>query len=112
MPGRVRWAGCRRLRQPGDGGIPAGVETEITDVERVRRKRDPEVGQSRLAARMDGGFRLIAAALSSDPCRAMASGADLGLDPARTHTDFRAMAAREARLRDGIEAVAIVTPNA
>lgn len=65
----------------------------------------------RIAARMDGGFRLIAAALSSDPGRAMASGADLGLDPARTYTDFRAMAAREARLRDGIEAVAIVTPN-
>ncbi len=65
----------------------------------------------RIAARLDGDFRLIAAALSSDPGRAMASGADLGLDPARTYTDFRVMAAREARLRDGIEAVAIVTPN-
>ncbi len=65
----------------------------------------------RLAARMDGGFRLVAGALSSDPERARASGAELGLDPARTYADFRIMAQREARLKDGIEAVAIVTPN-
>jgi predicted dehydrogenase len=65
----------------------------------------------RFAARLDGQYRLVAGALSSDPARALASGADIGLDPARTYTDFRAMAAREARLKDGIEAVAIVTPN-
>jgi len=41
----------------------------------------------------------------------MASGAALGLDPDRTYEDFKAMAIREARLKDGIEAVAIVTPN-
>ncbi|HET7924121.1 MAG TPA: Gfo/Idh/MocA family oxidoreductase, partial [Rhodanobacteraceae bacterium] len=32
-------------------------------------------------------------------------------DPTRTYGDFKEMAAREARLEDGIEAVSIVTPN-
>ena len=65
----------------------------------------------RIAARMDGAFRLVAGALSADPARAQASGAELGLDPARIYDDFRQMAVREARRRDGIRAVAIVTPN-
>ncbi|TCT10761.1 putative dehydrogenase [Tepidamorphus gemmatus] len=65
----------------------------------------------RYAARLDGEYRLIAGALSSDPERAKASGAALGLDPARTYADFRVMARRERRLKDGIEAVTIVTPN-
>ncbi len=65
----------------------------------------------RYAARLDGEYRLVAGALSSDPARATASGAALGLDPARSYADFRAMSRRERRLKDGIEAVAIVTPN-
>lgn len=66
-------------------------------------------GVHRIAARLDGQFRLVAGALSSDPARAAASAAELGL--ARSYDDFRRMAAAEARRRDGIEAVAIVTPN-
>ena len=65
----------------------------------------------RIAARLDGQFRLVAGALSSTPERARASGAELGLDPARTYDDYRQMAIREARRKDGIRAVAIVTPN-
>ncbi|MDP5086546.1 MAG: Gfo/Idh/MocA family oxidoreductase [Yoonia sp.] len=68
-------------------------------------------GVHRIAARIDGRFTLVAGALSSTPEKAQASGAALGLDPARTYDDFKAMAIREARLKDGIEAVAIVTPN-
>jgi predicted dehydrogenase len=68
-------------------------------------------GVHRIAARIDGRFQLVAGALSSTPEKAQASGAALGLDPARTYDDFKAMAIREARLKDGIEAVAIVTPN-
>lgn len=68
-------------------------------------------GVHRIAARLDGAFRLVAGALSADPARAQASGAELGLDPARIYDDFRQMAVREARRRDGIRAVAIVTPN-
>ena len=68
-------------------------------------------GVHRIAARIDGRFQLVAGALSSTPDKARASGAALGLDPSRTYDDFKAMAIREARLKDGIEAVAIVTPN-
>jgi predicted dehydrogenase len=65
----------------------------------------------RIAARMDDQYALVAGALSADPERARASGAELGLAPDRTYTDFRAMAKAEAARADGIEAVAIVTPN-
>jgi predicted dehydrogenase len=65
----------------------------------------------RLAARMDDQYVLVAGALSSDPERALASGAELGLDPKRNYSDFAEMAKREKRLKGGIEAVAIVTPN-
>ncbi|MEM9010011.1 MAG: Gfo/Idh/MocA family oxidoreductase [Pseudomonadota bacterium] len=65
----------------------------------------------RIAARMDDHFNLVAGALSSTPEREEASGQALGLDPARTYGDYLAMAKRESRLAQGIEAVAIVTPN-
>ena len=65
----------------------------------------------RIAARLDDKFELVAGALSSTPERSLKSGAALGLDPKRTYGDFKEMAARESRLKDGIEAVAIVTPN-
>lgn len=68
-------------------------------------------GVHRIASRIDGRFTLVAGALSSTPEKAQASGVALGLDPARTYDDFKAMAIREARLKDGIEAIAIVTPN-
>ncbi|MFN7052556.1 MAG: Gfo/Idh/MocA family protein, partial [Gemmobacter sp.] len=66
-------------------------------------------GVHRIAARLDGAFSLVAGALSSDPVRAQASATELGI--ARSYADFRQMAQREARLAEGIEAVAIVTPN-
>lgn len=65
----------------------------------------------RMAARLDGEYELLAGALSSTPEKAQRSGLALGLDPARVYADFEAMARAEARRRDGIEAVAIVTPN-
>ena len=66
-------------------------------------------GVHRIASRIDDRFELVAGALSSTPEKAQASGAALGLP--RIYDDFRAMAIREARLKDGIEAVSIVTPN-
>ncbi len=65
----------------------------------------------RIAARLDGEFALVAGALSSDPARAKASAAELGLDPARSYGSFAEMAKAEAARPDGIEAVSIVTPN-
>lgn len=68
-------------------------------------------GVHRMAARIDDRFELVSAAPSSDPARAQASGIELGLDPQRVYADFRAMAVAEAKRPDGIEVVAVVTPN-
>jgi predicted dehydrogenase len=65
----------------------------------------------RIAARLDDRWELVAGALSSDPERARASGQDLLLPSERIYPDVAAMAARERRLTDRIDAVAIVTPN-
>jgi len=74
--------------------------------------RDAFIGAvHRIAARIDDQYELVAGCFSSNAEKSMASGADLGVDPKRTYASFAEMAAREARRRDGIEAVAIVTPN-
>jgi predicted dehydrogenase len=65
----------------------------------------------RIAARLDDQFELVAGALSSSPERAKASAAELGLAPDRSYGSFTEMAKAEAARPDGIEAVAIVTPN-
>ncbi|MGD9293979.1 MAG: Gfo/Idh/MocA family oxidoreductase [Roseobacter sp.] len=63
----------------------------------------------RIASRIDDRYELCAGALSSTPEKSRESGEALGLE--RVYDDFRQMAIREARLKNGIEAVAIVTPN-
>jgi predicted dehydrogenase len=68
-------------------------------------------GVHRMAARLDNRFELVAGALSSSPDKAVASGHELGLSPDRVYSSYKDMAIREARLKNGIEAVAIVTPN-
>jgi predicted dehydrogenase len=65
----------------------------------------------RLAARMDDHYEFVAGALSSDAARSKASGEELGLAPDRVYADFREMAKAEAKRKDGIEVVSIVTPN-
>lgn len=68
-------------------------------------------GVHRMAARLDDRYTLLAAAPSSDPARARASGVELRLDPGRVYQDYREMARAEAARPDGIELVSIVTPN-
>src|ERR1700683_3274258 len=65
----------------------------------------------RLAARMDGHYELVAGALSSTAEKSRRSGEALGLAPDRIYENYEAMAKAEAARPDGIEAVAIVTPN-
>ena len=87
------------------------------DPDRVRRchgggGKDAFIGAvHRIASRIDGRYELVAGALSSTPEKALESGEALGLKQDRIYADFEEMAKREARLKDGIEAVAIVTPN-
>lgn len=65
----------------------------------------------RIAARMDDHFQLVAGALSSTAEKSKASGKELGISEDRAYGDFSEMALAEAAREDGIEAVAIVTPN-
>src|ERR1700744_3018677 len=65
----------------------------------------------RLAARMDDHYEFVAGALSATPEKARRSGEALGLAPDRIYPDYESMAKAEAARPDGIEAVAIVTPN-
>ncbi len=65
----------------------------------------------RLAARMDDHYAFVAGALSSTPAKAIRSGLALNLDPERVYGTYAEMARQEKRRKDGIEAVAIVTPN-
>ncbi|MEL6465064.1 MAG: Gfo/Idh/MocA family oxidoreductase [Pseudomonadota bacterium] len=66
-------------------------------------------GVHRIASRIDDRFELVAGALSSTPEKSRASGEALGLP--RVYDDYKQMAQREARRKDGIDAVSIVTPN-
>ncbi|HET7882871.1 MAG TPA: Gfo/Idh/MocA family oxidoreductase [Acetobacteraceae bacterium] len=68
-------------------------------------------GVHRIAARLDDAYSLVCGALSSDPERARTSGAALGLDPTRCYDSYAAMFAAERVRPDGMEVVAIVTPN-
>jgi predicted dehydrogenase len=65
----------------------------------------------RIASRIDDQYDLVAGALSSTPDKSRRSGEALGLASERIYDDYESMAKMEAKRPDGIEAVAIVTPN-
>lgn len=70
-------------------------------------------GVHRTAAAIAGNWRLVAGAFSSTPEKSRASGAEIGVDPARTYGSWAEMLECEAALPEGerIDAVSIVTPN-
>ena len=65
----------------------------------------------RRAARLDGRFELVAGAFSRNAQSNRVMADELRIAPDRVYDDFDGMAAAEARRPDGIECVAIVTPN-
>jgi len=65
----------------------------------------------RLSARMDDHYELVAGALSADSEKAFRSAHALGLNPSRSYSSFQEMATQESQRSDGIDVVAIVTPN-
>ncbi|BFM20022.1 Gfo/Idh/MocA family protein [Gilvimarinus japonicus] len=65
----------------------------------------------RIASRIDDKYELVAGALSSNPENAKASADDLLIAPERSYASYEEMFNAEAAREDGIEAVAIVTPN-
>ncbi len=65
----------------------------------------------RIAAELDGQIALVAGTFSSDPERSAQSAQSYGVDPARAYGGVESMLAAEVGRPDGIELVAIATPN-
>jgi len=65
----------------------------------------------RSAAELDGRFRITSGVLSSDPSKCVTQGAAIGLDARRSYTSVSQMIAAEAGRPDGIDAIAVMTPN-
>ncbi|TMG90093.1 MAG: Gfo/Idh/MocA family oxidoreductase, partial [Betaproteobacteria bacterium] len=63
------------------------------------------------AAELDGYWRVVAGVFSSDPARSREAGTELGFDPARSYGEVRELLDKEKAHKDGIDAVAIMTPN-
>jgi predicted dehydrogenase len=73
---------------------------------------DSWIGRThRSAAEQDGWWRCSAGVFSSDPARSRAAGAALGFAPERSYATVQEMLAQEKARPDGIDAVAIMTPN-
>jgi predicted dehydrogenase len=63
------------------------------------------------AAEFDGWWRAVAGVFSSDAARSRTAGVSMGFDAARSYGDVKTMLAQEKARPDGIDAVAIMTPN-
>ena len=85
----------RRLRLGVVGGGPGSAIGEV----------------HRTAARLDDRYEVVGGVLSSDPERSRAAGRALGWAPERAYGDVDAMIAGETRRADGVDVVAIMTPN-
>lgn len=68
-------------------------------------------GMHRRAAQFDGCWQVVAGVFSSHADRAASAVQAVGVDPARGYADVATMISAEAKRADGIEAVAIMSPN-
>ena len=66
----------------------------------------------RMAAELDGKIELVAGAFSQSAERSRAAGESYRIAPERAYASFEAMMEAERKRPDGIDFVAIVTPNA
>ena len=85
----------RRLRLGVMGGAPGSVIGEV----------------HRTAARLDDRYEVVGGVLSSNPERSRAAGRALGWAPERAYGDVDEMLAAETSRPDGVDVVAIMTPN-
>jgi len=65
----------------------------------------------KMGAELDGKIELVAGAFSQSAERSRAAGETYRIDPERAYTDYREMMEAERKRPDGIDFVAIVTPN-
>ena len=85
----------RRLRLGVMGGGPGSVIGEV----------------HRAGARLDDRYEVVAGVLSSNPERSRAAGRALGWAPERAYGDVDEMIEGETARPDGVDVVAIMTPN-
>jgi predicted dehydrogenase len=65
----------------------------------------------RQAARRDDRYELLTGIFSSNPSKSAQDALALGLDPARLYSNLPELLARETERPDGIDVLAIMTPN-
>jgi predicted dehydrogenase len=65
----------------------------------------------RTAARLDDNYEVVASVLSSDPERSRAAGQAIGIAPDRAYATADELFAAEKGRDDGIDVIAIMTPN-
>ncbi|MDR7116160.1 Gfo/Idh/MocA family oxidoreductase [Caulobacter sp. BE254] len=65
----------------------------------------------RMAAELDGRIRLVAGVFSRDPAKNAAAADGWGVARDRVYPDHRALIAAERARADGVDLVAVVTPN-
>ena len=63
------------------------------------------------AAELDGHWRVVGGVFSSDPARSRQAGKELSFDPTRSYGTLSELIAAEKARDDGIDAVALMTPN-
>jgi len=63
------------------------------------------------AAELDGHWEVVGGVFSSDPARSREAGKELGFDPARSYGTLAELIEREKSRADGVDAIAIMTPN-
>lgn len=65
----------------------------------------------RQAARLDDRYEIITGVFSSDPEKSKQASLELGMDPARLYSSVQEMLESESSRKDGVDVVAIMTPN-
>jgi len=85
----------RRLRLAVVGGGPGSVIGEV----------------HRVAARLDGHYDIVAAALSSSPERGRRAGIAIGVADDRAYPSAQALIEDEAKRADRADVIAVMTPN-
>lgn len=65
----------------------------------------------RQAARLDDRYEIVTGVFSSNSEKSKQAGRDLGMDPDRSYASVQEMLDSESSRKDGVDAVAIMTPN-
>jgi predicted dehydrogenase len=113
------------LAKEPNAGRPNRIAMELNDVNKTiekfgRRLRLGVIGGGpgsfigpvhRTAGRIDDNYEVVASVLSSDPERSRAYGRSIGIAPERAYATADDFFAGERARPDGIDVVAIMTPN-